>query len=73
MCHLHAQDAREAESCMDEYGKIVADIVKEMKVRGNPAKDDMSVGAQLLRAKDPSTGWSTIGPYMTWIWLEIQT
>ncbi len=41
---------------MDDYGKIIADIVKEMKARGPPQSNDMSVGAQLLRAKDPATG-----------------
>ena len=54
----HAQEAREADACMDEYSKIIMGIVKEMKARGAPQRDDMSVGAQLLRAKDPSTGKS---------------
>ena len=41
---------------MDDYSKIIQNIVKEMKDRGCPRPDDMSVGAQLLRAKDPATG-----------------
>ncbi|KAK9840093.1 hypothetical protein WJX74_003186 [Apatococcus lobatus] len=50
------KDAREADACMDEYGNIIKGIVKEMKARGPPEADDLSVGAQLLRAKDPATG-----------------
>ena len=60
---LSVQAAKEADACMDEYNSIIRGVVMEMKARGPPKADDMSVGAQLLRAKHPTTGkrpWSLL-------------
>ncbi|KAK9812852.1 hypothetical protein WJX72_004712 [[Myrmecia] bisecta] len=50
------KESRDAMKCVYEFRQIIAALVAEMKARGPPPDSDTSVGAQLLRLRDPKTG-----------------
>ena len=42
--------------CIKEFRNICAMLMKELKEKGPPQDDDVSIGAQLLRARCSATG-----------------
>ncbi len=54
------QESRKALKCADEFKFVCLDILNSMRSRDMQHEDDMSVGTQLLRIVDPSTGVTSI-------------
>ena len=52
----HAQEVRRGGQAMKRMNAIIADLAAEIKARGPPKADDMSIAARLLRLTDPTTG-----------------
>ena len=53
------QESRQAIKCVREFREICMKLVQELRARGPPASDDVSIGGQLLQARDPFTGLLT--------------
>jgi hypothetical protein len=50
------QEVRKGGQAMKRMNGIIADLAAEIKGRGPPKADDMSIAARLLRLTDPTSG-----------------
>lgn len=53
---LLVQESRKALKCADQFKLVCLNILKSLRTRSVQHEHDMSVGTQLLRIMDPSTG-----------------
>lgn len=50
------QSVKKGEEDFQTFRKMMADLLKEIKERGEPSATDTTIAAHLLRIRDPSTG-----------------
>ena len=50
------QEVRQGRGLFLRYRQIMRDLVREVKARGEPPPEDVSIAAHLLRLRDPKTG-----------------